>query len=127
MEDQNDNGSLESGEDTINPNSILDGDRVIYPKQAYINYTQDLTVFDIDNDGLVELPLVGDPDNIDPNFEYTKEHVLKHTITHEMGHAVGIDHDDQDETSLMYIWSVDWSRDQGFIDESKAQIQIHNN
>ena len=89
-------------------------------------YRSDLSTFDVDNDGKVELPEVNDPASIDPNFEYTRAHVLKHTITHEMGHAVGMAHN-SDSTCLMYEYSNNWSRDHFFSDYAKSQMQIHNN
>jgi hypothetical protein len=84
------------------------------------------TTFDMDNDNMVELPVVASVDQILSDFEYTMPQVLKHTITHEMGHAVGMSHN-QVDTALMFVDTNNWSRDHLFSDDSKAEIQIINN
>jgi len=125
VEDKNDNGTDDkisrkyesSGTST---QGTLDGDLVVIG-----SYTQQLTAFDVDANGLVELPVAGNPTTIDRTHEYTREQVLKHTITHEMGHAVGMPHN-SDATCLMYEYSNDWSRDGAFSAAAKAQAQIHN-
>jgi predicted Zn-dependent protease len=89
------------------------------------SYNQQITAFDINNNGLVELPFTSDPNNIDTNYEYTKPQVLKHTITHEMGHAVGMGHN-SDSTCVMYEYSNNWSRDGKFSSYAIGQMSIHN-
>jgi hypothetical protein len=89
------------------------------------SYNQQLTAFDIDNNGLVELPLASDPNSIDRNYEYTKAQVLKHSITHEMGHSVGMGHN-SDSTCVMYEYSNNWSRDGKFSNYAIGQMSIHN-
>lgn len=129
VEDNNDNGindyikkekAYESEIYTALGNTF-DGDRYT----VNLGYAGDLTVFDIDNDGFVELPLADDPQNIDPEFEYTKLQVLKHTITHECGHAVGMSHTSVPQC-VMYEYSIDWSRDGIFSDSAIAVMRIHN-
>ena len=127
MEDKNDNSTDDkvnrvyesTGTNTPNP-AYFTGDMVVLG-----NYSQQLTAFDINNDGLVELPIAGDPATINTAYEYTRAHVLKHTITHELGHAVGIPHN-QDTTCLMYEFTNNWSRDDVFSPAGKGYIQIHN-
>jgi hypothetical protein len=99
-------------------------------------YTADLSTFDNDGDGLVELPIQNTPGvfgNVEP-FEATVEQVVKHTITHELGHAVGMVHD-ANGGCLMYEYTTDWDRDDCFSGSvnssqqfvgSKADIKIHN-
>jgi hypothetical protein len=89
------------------------------------SYNQQLTAFDIDNNGSVELPIAGDPNSFDRNYEYTKAQVLKHTVTHEMGHAVGMSHN-SDSTCVMYEYSNNWSRDGKFSNYATVQMSIHN-
>lgn len=121
VEDGNDNGTIDRNED-INKNKVLDGDT--YVKGSF---HQKLTVFDIDNDGRVELPLTTNPASIDPSSEYTKAQVLKHTVTHEVGHAIGAAKDhDVDARCVMYKYSKDWSRDDCFSALALGQLQIHN-
>jgi hypothetical protein len=89
------------------------------------SYNQHLTAFDIDNNGMVELPVASDPSSIDRTREYTKAHALKHTITHEVGHAVGMTHS-TDSSCVMYDSSVNWSRDGKFSNTAVGQMKIHN-
>lgn len=126
VEDKNDNGVNDSKEynswsalyGTANQ---LDGDLYV----AGVPFTGQLSPFDIDKNGYVELPVASDSTKIDRNYEYTMAQVIKHTITHETGHAVGLSHT-QDATCVMYEYSNNWSRDGNFSDIAKAQILIHN-
>jgi len=99
----------------------LDGDRLMLP----IGYTHTYSALDINNNGMVELPLVADPNDIPEENESTKAQVLKHTITHEMGHAVGMTHNSNSDC-LMYEYSQNWRRDHNFSDFAKGQMRIHN-
>jgi hypothetical protein len=123
VEDLNDNGVLDAGDTELGiPNSVPDGDLVATP----ISYSNTLTVMDIDDDGEVELPLALDPSTIDPDYEYTMPQVLKHTITHEMGHTVGIGIETTESNCVMYLNSIDWSRDMTFRETAQGLIDIHN-
>jgi Tol biopolymer transport system component len=127
VKDKNDNSTDDkvsnkyesTGTNTANA-TLFTGDMVVLGA-----YDKALSAFDINNNGLVELPIAGDPGSINTAFEYSRAHVLKHTITHELGHAVGIPHN-QDTTCLMYEFSNDWSRDAAFKAAAKGYIQIHN-
>jgi alpha-tubulin suppressor-like RCC1 family protein len=120
VEDKNDNAVRDSKEDK-NGNNALDGDLVV------INaYNNQFTIFNIDTNDTVELPVVSSTASINPLYEYKKMQVLKHTITHEMGHAVGMIHNST-SNCVMYEYSNDWSRDGKFSETAKAQMQIHNN
>jgi uncharacterized repeat protein (TIGR01451 family) len=131
VEDRNDNATIESGEDTNN-NKALDGDVLVLG-----SFVQQLSPFDIDGNGLVELPLTLNPVSctsannpvgcIDRNFEYSKAHILKHTITHEVGHAIGMPREhDADARCVMFTSSNNWSRDDCFSTVAQGQVLIHN-
>jgi hypothetical protein len=124
VEDKNDNGTFNTGEDfSAGTTGGMDGDVYKTP----VSFTQDLSPFDIDKNGEVELPVASDPYSIDRDFEYKKKHVLKHTITHEMGHAVGVPSSHTTDSSCtMYQYSNNWSRDWKFGTSAKGYIQIHN-
>jgi hypothetical protein len=124
VEDANDNAVWNTGEDRAGGTaSKLDGDvRVVNSN------TQNLSPFDINNNGFIELPVASNPSSVNSRYEYTKKQIRKHTITHEMGHAVGAadqNHND-DSDCLMYKYSNNWSRDDKFGGVAKGKIQIHN-
>jgi hypothetical protein len=128
VEDKDDDGVLDTGEDGSIGGGVagsLDGD-VYY--SAFTTSNKDLSPFDIDKNGKVELPVASNPNSINTDFEYTKKQVLKHTITHELGHAVGAADDthNSDASCLMYQYSNNWRRDGFFSNSAKARIQIHN-
>ena len=98
-------------------------------------YDRDLSVFDIDGDLMLELPVTADVEAViagnynpdkGPNNEYSIPQIIKHTITHECGHAVGCPHNDA-RGCVMYKFSVNWERDGCFSPDSMSVIQIHNN
>jgi len=137
VEDANDNGKKNSGEDK-NGNGLLDGD---YPVPVTAGnagppwlYNQDLSPFNINknfynndtNRPLVELPVASDPGNVNPAFEFTREQVLKHVTTHEIGHAVGVSVENADSTCVMYQYSTNWIRDNHFSSGAAGLIRIHN-
>jgi hypothetical protein len=124
VEDKDDDGVKDSLEDA-NGSGALDGD-LYY--SSFTTANKDLSAFDIDKNGKVELPVAGKVSAINPDHEYTKKQVLKHTITHELGHAVGAADatHNSDPSCLMYQYSNNWSRDGFFSNSAKAKIQIHN-
>jgi len=132
VEDKNDNGLLDSGEDA-NSSNLLNGDRYTLPVNYGYPYSgadwgARHTSFDVDRDSKVELPVISDPALATSGYqyEYTKAQVLKHTITHEMGHMVGADHTTV-SACVMRDVSSNWSRDDSFSDSAKTAIRIHNN
>jgi hypothetical protein len=98
-----------------------------------VAYTYNLSAFDVNNNGLVELPVAGgctdaDCSNVNPNYEYTKQQVLKHTITHEMGHGVGAATNSThttDAACVMYQYSNNWSRDNRFSNTAIGRMLFH--
>ena len=120
VEDTNDNAVKDSKEDKNN-NGALDNDLYV---STFITSSQQLTAFDINNNGRVELPLVTTI-VAGTTPEYTRAQVLKHTITHEVGHAIGINHT-QDATCVMYQYSNDWKRDGTLSSVAQGQVKIHN-
>jgi CSLREA domain-containing protein len=123
VEDDNDNGTLDvvsTKTEDVNKNGQLDGDVVVVNA-----FNKALSPFDINNDGRVELPIVSDPQQVDPQFEHTRAHVLMHTITHEVGHALGMLHN-TDAACLMFDKTPNWSRAHCLSPDSRAQIQVHN-
>ena len=132
VEDGNDNGIWESGEDSLVINSTLDGDRYtlpVYYGDPYLpgtDWDARHTTFDVDRDERVEMPVSSDPaDAAGYEYEYTKAQVLKHTITHEMGHMVGMEHTTV-STCVMNGVSNNWSRDDSFSESARTAMRIHN-
>ena len=126
VEDANDNatddkvGAKKESATKIN-NTVLDGD-------LWVNnnlFNQQLSTFDIDNNGYVELPVAGSVSSINRDFEYTRQQVLKHTITHELTHSLGAVHD-TDSACLMYEYSNNWSRDGCLSNVTLGAIMFHN-
>ena len=125
VEDRDDDGVIDTGEDTMpgGTTGSLDGDKYRTP----VSYARNLSPFDINRNGLVELPVASSSGSIVPGYEYTKAQVVKHTVTHEMGHAVGVPSTHtEDAGCLMYKYSNNWSRDGYFGPATKGYIKIHN-
>jgi hypothetical protein len=131
VEDTDDDGEIDNNEndgDTSPPHDDADGSRDgDYPVKSgeSWDFNRDLSPFDIDDDGKVELP----QDNEVPvtTDEHTRAQVTRHTITHEMGHAVNIgghcDHPD----CVMYMYVENWKNDYHFCTDCRSEISIHNN
>ncbi|NLI81823.1 MAG: hypothetical protein GX443_09070 [Deltaproteobacteria bacterium] len=125
VEDADDTGGAPGSKEDKNANGILDGD-VLKPsadRDDPDDPGDGFSAFDIDGDGLVELPVV--QTLTDPRFrEYSLPQVLKHTITHEIGHSVGMTHNSNADC-VMYEYSNNWLRDGRFSDAARAQMQLH--
>jgi protocatechuate 3,4-dioxygenase beta subunit len=98
-------------------------------------FNLDVTAMDVNNDGCVELPFVGDPTTLtrcDPKapsasgVQATFQQVVRSIITHELGHASGINTHTADSTDLMYQYSINWTRDGHFSPTAASLIQVHN-
>jgi len=91
------------------------------------------SIFDADNNGKVELPILTDAQLADPIQraqvkQYSATEVQRHTIIHEMGHGAGVSNPEHpgDNTDVMYIPVIDWKRAGHFSLAARKQIQIHN-
>jgi hypothetical protein len=125
---------VEDQEDTLSPvdgimgdaaNSVWDGDYRTTDESTWSN-TNNLNPFDINHNGLVELPVATDPDEVNPADEYDLKQVLKHTITHEICHALAGDSHSSDPACVMYKWSVDWKRQDYLSDGYRSLLRVHN-
>ena len=123
-----DNGLADSGEATIS--GQLAGDTYIAG-----SFSQHLSAFDVNNDGCVELPTVADPTTISrctPNTDTaavpsaTKQQVVRSVITHELGHGTGVNTHTGDSTDIMYLSTINFTRDGHFSSAAAGLIQIHN-
>jgi hypothetical protein len=115
-------------------NDYWDGDRRLLTHEEW-STSGELSPFDIDNNGFVELPFATDPSDDEGNWKrqhdnqgnpYTKGRVLKHTITHEIGHALAGNDHSSTPACLMYRFSSDWKRDDYICDYIRSRIKVHN-
>jgi hypothetical protein len=131
-----------TNEDRFIKNGLLDGDCKQtdwkgrgYGSQPYqVGYQ--VSVFDVEGDGLVENPPIADPLTPATSKEYTLDQVQIHTAVHEAGHAVGIcpfpgaTGDNRchttDPTDVMANHSNNWDRAGSFSALSRSLILIHN-
>ena len=150
VEDRNDDGALgdlypgvtgspqEDGLLGDGDNGSWDGDYRTPNKTEWYDAAKDpngpwamrLNPFDIDHDGIIELPPASDPANIDPASEgfgnYTLAWILRHTITHEIIHGLaGIPHC-TNAVCLSRDNSSDWMRDGHLCDYHRSLIRVHN-
>ena len=93
-----------------------------------------MSPFDIDNNGLVELPFAIDPNAVTPANQYddegngyNKARVTQFLATHEIGHALAglINHTD-DHKCCMFEQSNNWKRDHFFSDQVRENVEVHN-
>jgi hypothetical protein len=135
VEDKDDDGVKDKKEDG-NKNGLLDGDHVDMDMATW-NEEWKLNPFDINNNGMAELPQVtGDPGTVTGEGEYWLPHVVAHVIGHEMGHSMGMGVGDPsfvdsvghcfDQNCLMYHYSINWDRGAHFCPYHQSMIQINN-
>jgi hypothetical protein len=121
VEDDNDNGVANGPEARrACETNVLDGDRYIVGARD-----RQLTTFDVDNDGKVELPVVGSTADIVLHEEYTKDQAQKHTLTHEIAHSLGASHNTL-SNCVMFNESSNWRRDHTFGSTALGQMQVDN-
>jgi hypothetical protein len=122
-----DNGRVDTGDGTVN--GELAGDTYVAG-----SFSQQLSAFDVNNDGCTEAPTAADPTTLvrcDPTADTapapsaTKQQVARSVITHELGHVVGAGHT-SDPTDIMYLSTINFSRDDHFSSAAAALLQIHN-
>jgi len=127
-------------------NSQFDGDMRLKDKSmwgirgqtcAVGSVCGNLSPFDIDNDGIVELPRATDPeaDNYarqhdDAGVAYNLARVLQFLITHEAIHAMALKPPPYlhsvDETGVMYERSNNWKRDNFISHAFREWLDVHN-
>jgi hypothetical protein len=109
------------------PNGRWDGDQRTEDKLTWDDQDQ-LNPFDIDGDGLVELPQGSNPDDYpgQSTDEADKAHVLMHTITHELAHAVAGPYHTKDPECLMHYQAIDWKRHHYLSDYYRSLLRVHN-
>ena len=87
------------------------------------------------SDRCIELPTVADPTTIarcTPSADTaappsaTKQQVVRSVVTHEGGHLVGIAAHTSDSTDVMYLSTINFTRDGHFSDTAAGLVQIHN-
>ena len=127
VEDQADQQSPLDGALGDSSNQYWDGDYRIDFEDGWQNADQ-LNPFDIDSDGLVELPMATDPSQVAgvSADEADFATVLMVTITHELGHAVAGSIHTKNSDCLMNEKAVDWKRADYFSDYFRSLIRIHN-
>ena len=133
-EDPKDTGAYTDGYSDIDlgillgnrPNGQWDGDKRLKTYAEWGNRGQ-LNPFDINNNGLVELPSASDPDAVQGDNEYSRAQVLKHTITHEIGHVLArTSEHSTDPACVMFGYSINWKRDGYLCDWYRSMLRIHN-
>ena len=123
-----DNGLVDSGDGTVS--GQLAGD-------VYVagSFTQQLSALDANNDGCIEMPTVADPTTIErcnPTADSavapsaTKQQVVRSIVTHELGHLTGVNTHTSDATDIMYMSTINFTREDHFSDLAAGLVQIHN-
>lgn len=120
-------------------NGSWDGDRRLEKKSQWgtrdVNDPQkgNLSPFDIDNDGNVELPFATDPtaNNYARQYDddgnpYTKARVTQFLATHEIGHALAGDQHSTVKECTMFQESLNWKRDHYLSDQVRENVEVHN-
>jgi len=123
-----DNGLADSGEATIS--GQLSGDTYVAG-----SFSQQLSALDTNNDGCVELPTAADPTTLarcTPSADTatspsaTKQQVVRSVVTHELGHGTGINTHTADSTDIMYLSTINYTRDGHLSATAAGLVQIHN-
>ena len=99
------------------------------------SFIQQLSALDANNDGCIEMPTVADPTTIarcNPTADSaeapsaTKQQVVRSIVTHELGHATGVNTHTSDATDIMYMSTINFTREDHFSDLAAGLVQIHN-
>jgi parallel beta-helix repeat protein len=118
VEDQTDQLNPIDGAMGDTPDGYWDGDKRLTA------FSGDLNPFDINSNGLVELPVATGLNNI--VNEYNLYQVFMHTTTHEVGHALAGPTHTNDPACLMYKYSNNWSRADDLSDIYRSLLRVHN-
>jgi hypothetical protein len=126
VEDRDDDGVLDGGENSIINDQWLDGDCYLRNDIATGNYLAgELSTFDIDQDNLVEMPPLFGPDDLPTAKEYSKPHVFKVIATHEAIHGLGAGHT-QEAECLMFANVNELDKDDYLSSDAKRDLDIFN-
>lgn len=116
-----------------NPDNYWDGDYRSNDQNAWFMAPNQVSPFDIDGNGYVELPFASDPDadNYSKQYDFdnipnTKARVLRDTATHELVHAIAGPPHSQVLNCLMYEESSSWRKDNYISDYIRSLLRVHN-
>jgi len=116
-----------------NPDNYWDGDYRSNDQNTWYMAANQVSPFDIDGNGYVELPFASDPDadNYSKQYDFdgvpnTRARVLKDTTTHELVHTIAGPPHSQVLNCLMYEESSNWSKDNYISDYIRSLLRIHN-
>jgi hypothetical protein len=126
VEDKDDDGIRDGGENSIVNDAWLDGDCYLRNEIATGNYLAgELSTYDIDQDGLIEMPTLFGPDDLATSKEYSKPQVFKVITTHEAIHGLGAGHT-QESTCLMFANVNELDKDGNLSSDAKRDLDIFN-
>jgi hypothetical protein len=126
VEDKDDDGIRDGGENSIANDAFLDGDLYLRADIAGGNYQAgNLGTYDIDMDGLIELPTLFGPADLTTAKEYSQPHVFKTIITHEAIHGLGVGHT-QVATDLMFANVNELDKDWNLSPDALRDLDIFN-
>jgi hypothetical protein len=126
VEDKDDDGIRDGGESSILNDAYLDGDVYLRKEIAVGNYQAgDSTTYDIDMDGLIELPTLFGPEDLATAKEYTQAHTFKTILTHEAIHGLGVGHT-QVATDLMFANVNELDKDKTLSPDAIRDLDIFN-
>jgi hypothetical protein len=115
------------------PDNYWDGDYRSDDQSAWFMADNQVSPFDIDGNGYVELPFASDPgaNNYSKQYDFdgipnTRARVLRDTATHELVHAIAGPPHSQVLNCLMYEESSSWSKDNYISDYIRALLRVHN-
>jgi hypothetical protein len=126
VEDKDDDGIRDGGEASISNDAWLDGDVYLRDDIADGNYQAgDSSTYDIDMDGLIELPTLFSPDDLATAKEYTQPHTFKTILTHEAIHGLGVGHT-QVATDLMFSNVNELDKDGNLSPDAIRDLDLFN-
>jgi hypothetical protein len=126
VEDKDDDGIRDGGEGSIINDDWLDGDVYLRSEIAAGNYEAgDASTYDIDMDGLIELPTIFGPDDLINAKEYTRAHTFKTILTHEAVHGLGAGHT-QVPTCLMFANVNELDKDINLSSDAIRDLDLFN-
>jgi len=95
-------------------------------KDEKYDFNFELSPFDIDNNGLIELPVVSTLAEIDLLYENTQAQAIMQFVTHELAHNVGVTIHTTVISCPMNFETVNNIRTSTFSNGAATLIRIHN-